>query len=467
MFDGNGHSIANFKYPFIEGCVGLFGCTEGAVIKGLTLVNPRLEQDATSRFRRVAPLIGQQIDGIVEACGVDGGSVSAGHTVGGLVGVCYGGTVRRCYSTCKVRGWNNAEDIGGLMGRGERCNINNCYAMGEVRGIKSVGGLIGQMVQGNVSHCYAAGVVRPATDAGGLVGLAKKTIAAGCFWDVQTSKQAISAIGIGLSTADMQKAVTFIAAGWDFVGERQNGVAEIWALEEGRGYPQFSQEPVVPPERVWADDFEDGKPKPLWQAPEPSDRAGLRETNGRLEALVPAGGDSAAYRSSGWTLDGSQDFSLRVDSHFTASGMGEGWVSIILTPSLAAPIGPHVELTAGCLDNDPVHASTRADGLGFAIWWTARGSDNNTLYLSYDAAPDELYLSYVGYGPANAWRTIAGLLKDRWAAGPVYVVLAGGSDGMEIKEGEAWLDNFAVDTGRFWSDFPAGGESVMKWDGGD
>jgi hypothetical protein len=290
-------------------------------------------------------------------------------------------------------------------------------------------------------------LARPGPDAGGLVGLAKKTVAAGCFWDTQASKQAASAIGTGLSTADMRMAATFITAGWDFADEQQNGIAEIWTLDEGKGYPRFWQEPVVPPERVWADDFEDGKPEPLWHTPEPSGAARLQETNGRLEILVPKGGDSVACLPSGWTLDASQDFRLRVDSRFTASDMGEGWVSIILTPSLDIPIGPHVEFTAGCLDCDPVHGSTRADGLGFAIWWTARGSDNNTLYLSYDAAADELYLSYIGYGPANAWRTIAGLLKDRWAGGPLYVVLAGGSDGMEIKAGEAWLDNFAVDTG--------------------
>jgi hypothetical protein len=106
-----------------------------------------------------------------------------------------------------------------------------------------------------------------------------------------------------------------------------------------------------------------------------------------------------------------------------------------------------VDLTAACLDNESVHKSERADGLGFATWWTARGCDNGTLYLSYDAAADELYLSSIGYGPANAWRTVTGLLKDRWSGGPVYVILAGGSDGMEIKAGEAWLDNLAVDTG--------------------
>jgi hypothetical protein len=451
MFDGNGHSISNFEYSDIRPYVGLFGATRGAVVRRLTLINPRLDQGIYSWSGRVGPLIGWQVEGTVEACGVDGGLVAASNILGGLVGESYSGTITRCYSTCKIDSYNGPQNLGGLLGLGERCNINNCYTRGEIVTGKNVGGLIGKMYYGSVSHCYSATVLDGGTYVCGLIGYPIDTLGVACFWDVQTSKQITGAVGTGASTADLQKASTYINAGWDFVGEHKNGTADIWSIDEGRDYPRFSEGSVVPPERVWADDFEDGEAGPLWQAYEPAANvASLEETNHRLELRVPQSPVDrtlAACVSSGWALDCSQDFRLKVDFHFAKMAAGEGWVSIDLAPSLDTPVTRRIELAAGCLDNESRYTAERADGLGFANWWVDRGCDNGTLYVSYDAAEDALYLSYTGFGPVNAWRTVTGLLKGRWSGGPVYVVLAGGSDGMEIKEGEAWLDNFAVDTG--------------------
>jgi hypothetical protein len=372
----------------------------------------------------------------------------AGSTfAGGLIGRCSNGAVTRCYSACTVTGRNAGEDIGGLIGRGERCSVTDSYAAGSVTGQVNVGGLIGLLDGGSVSHCYSVGRVTGGQDVGGLVGRAKGTFAAACFWDVQTSGLAASAIGRGLSTAEMQKAATFIDTGWDFVGERQNGTSDLWAIAEGKGYPDFSPEP--PPVHAWADDFADGDPRPLWEAYEPmSQRVWLEEANGRLElhADRPADIFSALYLSSGWQLDVAQDFSLRVNFRFSKTDPNEGWVSLGLVPSLAGPVTRYVDLRAGCEAGEPLHLGKLADGFGFGRWVAARGSDVGTLYLSYDAHADELYLSFTGYGPANSWHTVAGLLRDRWAGNAVYVVL-GGSVGMSLESGEAWLDNFVLDTG--------------------
>ena len=67
--------------------------------------------------------------------------------------------------------------------------------------------------------------------------------------------------------------------------------------------------------------------------------------------------------------------------------------------------------------------------------------------MSYNPSTDELYFSSTGYGKPNAWRTVPGLLQGRWAGGPVYVILSGGSEGMDLSSGDAWLDNFTIDTG--------------------
>ena len=59
------------------------------------------------------------------------------------------------------------------------------------------------------------------------------------FWDVETSAQDASAAGTALATAEMQTAAPFLEAGWDFVGETDNGVEDIWWIDEGRDYPRL------------------------------------------------------------------------------------------------------------------------------------------------------------------------------------------------------------------------------------
>jgi hypothetical protein len=44
----------------------------------------------------------------------------------------------------------------------------------------------------------------------------------------------------------MQDIQTFLNAGWDFAGERENGTAELWSMPEGGGYPVPS---------IFSDDF--------------------------------------------------------------------------------------------------------------------------------------------------------------------------------------------------------------------
>jgi len=59
------------------------------------------------------------------------------------------------------------------------------------------------------------------------------------FWDIQTSGQTISAGGTGKTTAEMKTRSTFTDAGWDFVGETENGTEDIWWILEGKDYPHL------------------------------------------------------------------------------------------------------------------------------------------------------------------------------------------------------------------------------------
>jgi len=150
--------------------------------------------------------------------------------------------------------------------------LADCYSTGAVSGDDYVGGLVGDNgirgkpgggpkavpFPGTVSRCYSTGRVVANEGTGGLVGrhLCGEIIAS--FWDIEASGQVTSAGGIGKTTAEMQKAGTFLAAGWDFVDEAANGREDIWWILKGRDYPRFAWQPFVVP---WA------------SSPEPQDRA--------------------------------------------------------------------------------------------------------------------------------------------------------------------------------------------------
>ena len=59
------------------------------------------------------------------------------------------------------------------------------------------------------------------------------------FWDMETTGQTTSNGGTGLTTAEMQTAATFLEAGWDFIGETENGTDEVWWIDEGQDYPRL------------------------------------------------------------------------------------------------------------------------------------------------------------------------------------------------------------------------------------
>ena len=401
------------------------------------------------------------------------GTVNGDTSVGGFVGLNVG-KITASYSTSIVTG--NVE-IGGLVGQNgvniptrEREGIVfNCYSMGAVTGDWVVGGLVGANRLGNVDMSYSTGLVTdrdpnsltppvPPDDpldpiykgAGGLVGGNISDITS-CFWDIETSGQTTSDGGISKTTVEMQTAATFLDAGWDFVGEIVNGPNDIWWILEGRDYPRIWWE------RVLDDDFGDGEALPLWQNYEPDpEKIRLVEANGRLEVHANDMADDivAGYISSGWRLDVTSDFALRADFHFSKIAAGDSWVMLLLLPSLDEPVGRFTVLEAGCIENQPFYLhEIDENGLIIQAESVSRSTDDGTLYISYDSDQDKLYMSYTGYGKANAWQTAVGLLQNEWESEPVYVVIGGGSDRVVLDAGDAYLDNFVIDSGLL--DFPA------------
>jgi hypothetical protein len=294
VFDGNGHTITNFTYT-CDGPdgIGLFGLVgEGARIKNLGVENVNI--DAGYNYNHsIGALVGYNIGGTINNCHSNG-AIVGGEKVGGLVGYNKAGIIAKCSSAGSVTagGWF----AGGLVGRNHG-TIVNCNAMGNISGhAKQVGGLVGDNV-GIITSCCATGSISASGQCGGLVGdnsgsitnsyswgdVTASDVVGGfagynrsgatirrcyskghtggwseeigglvgdntgsvydSYWDIQSSGEsepvgAGSSSGInGLTTVEMQDPNTFLDAGWDFVGEIENGPSDDWAEPTaGGGY---------------------------------------------------------------------------------------------------------------------------------------------------------------------------------------------------------------------------------------
>ncbi|MHC4518516.1 MAG: GLUG motif-containing protein, partial [Planctomycetota bacterium] len=186
----------------------------------------------------------------VTNCFSAGVVVTDGWDAGGLIGNNHYAKVSKCYSTSVVTG---NRDVGGLVGENHLGDVSDCYSSGSVTGRNGVGGLVGRNL-GSLTNCYSTSVIVGIGDLGGLVGRSGgKATAEGSFWDMDTSGQDYSAGGMGLTTGEMQTASTYLVAGWDFLGEVENGVEDIWWIEDGRDYPHLWWEPTGVNAAVGAD----------------------------------------------------------------------------------------------------------------------------------------------------------------------------------------------------------------------
>ncbi len=163
--------------------------------------------------------------------------VQGSDSAGGLVGIHGGSTLSQCFSTGRVSGGH----AGGLVAFNSAL-ITDCYSRSTVSGVQ-IGGLVANN-GGPIVRCYSTGLVSPTagpTDVGGLAGSnGGRGLVTQCFWDFQVSGQTSSIVGTGKTTALMQDIRTYLAAGWDFVGETANGAHEIWKMPAEGGYPVLS-----------------------------------------------------------------------------------------------------------------------------------------------------------------------------------------------------------------------------------
>ncbi|MBA7630952.1 hypothetical protein ES703_38479 [subsurface metagenome] len=164
--------------------------------------------------------------------------------------------------------------------------------------------------------------------------------------------------------------------------------------------------------------------------------------NGDGTETIPAGGGSgsAYYVANGWDFDVAEDFEVKVDFHYSDTSSGDGWVEMALENTE----DNYVSLSAGFDGSEAYFYYEKVVDGSVVNGQVSRASDDGTLYISYDANSDELYLSSTGYGSGNAWQIITGLLAGQWSSEPVNVAIGGGSELAGLEQGEAYLDNFEV-----------------------
>ena len=213
------------------------------------------------------------------------------------------------------------------------------------------------------------------------------------------------------------------------------------------------------------DDFNDNSQAAMWSLDtDDSSTCWLEETNRRLElrATDKANWASASYLAKGWTVDPADDFSLRVDYARDIELGDSTWLSVVLMPSADSQGSRHIGFGVGSGDSYPYLWFEAIDDSIKYNKSTYRSDEEGTLFISYDASADVLYLSDRGYGAENAWATSRNLLQGAWAGQTLVVGLGGGSDSVTIDSGQACLDNFVLESAgsaveqlqavyRFWS----------------
>jgi hypothetical protein len=263
VFDGNNYTISNLTIHTVVGSgLALFGYINdsNAEIKNLGIENFDILGGGSSNnyigglcgfneggtiincyatgsvrgYSLLGGLCGWNIHGTIINCHANVTVTSWGNDckLGGLCGENYNGTISNCYATGQVTGRDNTWYIGGLCGLSSG-TISNCYATGQVTGGNSsrgIGGLCGNnFFSGSITNCYANGLVTGGSGSQFLGGLCGEDhgSATNCFWDIETSNQLTSAIGIGKTTTELKQQSTF--TNWDFV--------ETWGIEDNQTYP--------------------------------------------------------------------------------------------------------------------------------------------------------------------------------------------------------------------------------------
>jgi hypothetical protein len=216
---------------------------------------------------------------------------------------------------------------------------------------------------------------------------------------------------------------------------------------------------------ILRENFDDNEKNVIWRTyAEDSANCTVTETNHRLEVRTTssAAGAWAMYVANSWRFDPEADFSMKVDLQYTPLTYAKGLVGFGLTPDAEHPRRQQIGVGIGASSMHPHFWYKTVNGISSDTSTAPRFANSATMYLSYCASADELYVGDSGYGADHAWITFPGLIKGQWGGKPLYVWLGGSADGLSLTSGQAFLDNLLIENGdlleaslrdvyRFWS----------------
>lgn len=219
-------------------------------------------------------------------------------------------------------------------------------------------------------------------------------------------------------------------------------------------------------ELVLRDNFDDNQQGLLWRAYlEDPNNCWVQEVNERLElqSTDQANNSFAGYVADSWRLNPEEDFALRIDFHHDLlNTWGGSWVNLGITTTPYDLDAHRVTMGVGCNNRFPYYWYEKKNGASVNSSYIWRSLTDGSIYISYKADEDVLYVGDAGYEPEDAWMTFNNLLQGEWGGQPVYVYFGGRTNMLQVDSGHAYLDNLFVEVGtvieaalqevyRFWS----------------
>lgn len=171
--DGDGFIISNLKITRSDDNVGLFGVLSGTV-RNLTIsgVNIDTNADNVGALAGYCDYSGKVMDCTVMLNSTS--SIEGGNNVGGVVGLVENGTVTGCTvkgDTTKSQIIGRSY-VGGLVGQfyDHQTPIEDCYVSVNVSGTEGVGGLIGISFRLTIKRCSFVGSLEAENYVAGVIG---------------------------------------------------------------------------------------------------------------------------------------------------------------------------------------------------------------------------------------------------------------------------------------------------------
>jgi len=162
-----------------------------------------------------------------------------GSNFGALAGTVYGATITQCFSSGQIEG---SEYVGGLIGDFREGNLENCYSTVALTGKSLHIGHLAGRTGGDSTNCYGAGTItltNPNPPGGGRMKQSANALMADQLWTGDNTFEPTNKAE-GFTLSQMLDMNTYLAAGWDFVGEASNGLSDIWQMPQEEGLPVLS-----------------------------------------------------------------------------------------------------------------------------------------------------------------------------------------------------------------------------------